>query len=128
LIFPNRAGTAGISILRGFDEEQITIQSSAGDSEHRRNGGAFNPKGAGGPSLSRLGAKGAAAPFVKALENKKSSQIALRLNSYKNSLLTCGTMAQIPGEAKCPVYGAVTGHNREYFYLSSTILNPRFFS
>ncbi|MDR1352317.1 MAG: hypothetical protein LBK05_03450 [Treponema sp.] len=35
--------------------------------------------------MSRLGAKGAAAPFVKALENKKSSQIALLLKSYKGA-------------------------------------------
>jgi hypothetical protein len=32
--------------------------------------------------------KGAVAPFVKALENKKSSRIALRLNSYQNKILT----------------------------------------
>jgi hypothetical protein len=33
--------------------------------------------------MSRLGAKGGGkTPFGKALENKKSSQIALRLNSY----------------------------------------------
>jgi hypothetical protein len=34
--------------------------------------------------------KGAVAPFVKALENKKSSEITLRLNSYKIILYTGG--------------------------------------
>jgi hypothetical protein len=54
----------------------VTIQSDAGDSENRRNEGAFSPE------MSRLGAEGGGSPFVKALENKKSSQTALRLNSY----------------------------------------------
>jgi hypothetical protein len=54
----------------------VTIQSPAGDSENRRNEGAFSPE------MSRLGAKGGGAPFVKALENKKISEITLRLNSY----------------------------------------------
>jgi hypothetical protein len=64
----------------------VPIQSSAGDSENRRNEGAFSPEGASGPSMSRLGA--GVAPFVKALENKKSSEIALRLNSYEKSIDT----------------------------------------
>jgi TP901 family phage tail tape measure protein len=43
----------------------VTIQSDAGDSENWRNEGAFSPE------MSRLGAKGGSAPFVKALDNKK---------------------------------------------------------
>jgi hypothetical protein len=59
---------------------------------NRRNEGVFSPEGASGPSMNRLGAKGLNAatdgsdfftPFVKALENKKSSEITLRLNSYE---------------------------------------------
>jgi hypothetical protein len=60
---------------------------ASGDSDNRRNEGALCPE------MSRLGAEGlnAAArwerfpcPFVKTLENKKSFEITLRLNSYKN--------------------------------------------
>jgi hypothetical protein len=36
--------------------------------------------------MSRLGAKEGGSPFVKALENKKISRIALRLNSYYKNL------------------------------------------
>jgi hypothetical protein len=70
---------------------KVTIQSPAGDSENRRNEGAFNPEEANGPSMSRLGAKGFLAAtrwerlpcsFVNALENKKSFETTLRLNSY----------------------------------------------
>jgi hypothetical protein len=42
-----------------------------GDSENRRNEGAFSPE------MSRLRAKGGSAPFVKALENKQSFEITL---------------------------------------------------
>jgi hypothetical protein len=34
--------------------------------------------------MSRLRAKGGGTPLCNALENKKSSEIALRLNSYKS--------------------------------------------
>jgi hypothetical protein len=33
--------------------------------------------------MSRLGAKGGGSPFVNTLENKQSSEITLRMNSYK---------------------------------------------
>jgi hypothetical protein len=45
----------------------VTIQSYVGDSGNRRNEGAFSPV------MEPIGAKGAVAPFVHALENKKSS-------------------------------------------------------
>jgi hypothetical protein len=57
----------------------VTIQSLAGDSENRRNEGAFC-QGTLVPN-EPIGS-GFLAPFFKALENKKSSRIALRLNSY----------------------------------------------
>jgi hypothetical protein len=36
--------------------------------------------------MRRLGSKGGGSPFVKAMENKKSSEIALRLNRHINIL------------------------------------------
>jgi hypothetical protein len=48
---------------RGLIKDDVTIQSSAGDSKNRRNEGAFSPEGASGPSMSRLGAKGGGSPL-----------------------------------------------------------------
>jgi predicted CopG family antitoxin len=48
--------------------------------------------GAKGFSLPRPDGSGFLAPFVKALENKKSSEIALRLNSYKTTCKKFGPL------------------------------------
>jgi hypothetical protein len=57
-------------------------------SENRRNGGALAPNepiGSEGALMPRPGGSGFLVPFVKALENKKISEITLRLNNYYNS-------------------------------------------
>jgi hypothetical protein len=51
--------------------------------------------------MSRLGAKGGGTPFVNALENKKSPEIALRLNSYEGFIP--GTRAFTSFSAQIPL-------------------------
>jgi hypothetical protein len=60
----------------------VTIQSCPGDSENRRNEGAFSPEGPLAPWERKglnaaTGGSGFFAPFVKALENKQSSEMTL---------------------------------------------------
>jgi hypothetical protein len=60
---------------------------ASSDNENRRNERAFSPE------MSRSGTE---TPFVKALENKKSSQIALRLNSCQIFKDEPGKTVEIP--------------------------------